>query len=153
MKELRVPTVSREARIHYRQDDQLLVGKIFLPEFSERHEGRMRVDEWMNRPGNFFPFRADGDGKTRILNKHYVVVMTVQPQEDTDVVIGVERRESIECGDLRLEGTVSIDMPDHLSRTLDWANTADRFLLLRNAEGLHIVQKDSITMISDAGEE
>lgn len=142
------------ARIHYRDSAQPLTGRIFLPETAERHEGRMGVDEWMNRPGHFFPFAVDGEETPRILNKHHVMVMTVQAEAEIEKeTMGVQRAVVVQCGALRLDGTVSVELPEEHSRTLDWANAPEPFLVLRNAEGLHIVQKDCISSIADRPEE
>jgi hypothetical protein len=152
VEQLRVPTITREARIHYRQD-LVLNGRVFLPQLAERHEGRMRADEWMNRAGHFFPFLPDGDKETRLLNKAFVMVMTIHPEEGEEEVVGTARRVVIECGTLRIAGTAFVDMPEHESRTLDWANAPDAFLALHNEEGLHVIQKNCITLISDLPED
>lgn len=152
MEQLRVPTITREARIHYR-DDTILNGRVFLPQLAERHAGRMRADEWLNRAGHFFPFLADGEKETRLLNKAFVAVMTIHPEEGEEEVVGTWRRVVIECGALRIAGIAFVDMPEHESRTLDWANTPDPFLALHNDDGLHVIQKNCITMISDQPED
>ena len=43
-------------------------------------------------------------------------------------------------------------MPEHQQRLLDWVNKSDPFLLLRNEEGVHIVQKNRITLIAEIPE-
>ena len=153
MEQLKVPTVIREARIHY-FDERALTGRLFLPSFAERHDGPMRVEEWINHPGLFFPFLVDGETRARILNKRYVVILSLRDPDNIEIeAVGLERRVSIECGNLKLTGTAYIDMPEHQQRILDWVNKPDPFLLLRNDEGVHIVQKNRVTLISEVPED
>jgi hypothetical protein len=153
LEQLRVPTMAREARIHY-FDERALTGRLFLPAFAERHEGPMRVEEWINKPGLFFPFLVDGEERARILNKRYVIVLSLRDENNLEIeFVGSARKVQIECGTLRIAGTAYIDMPEHQQRILDWVNKSDPFLLLRNEEGIHIVQKNRITLIAETPED
>ena len=151
MDELRVPTVALEAHLRY-FDERLLTGRIFVPPQAQRHEGPMRPEEWMNQQALFFPFVADGERKARILNKRYVVVLTLlDPPEGPEALS--RRRVSIECGSLHIEGDVQIDMPEHASRLLDWVNRPERFLVVHEGGQRHIIQKNRITSLAEVVED
>ncbi|HEX7155018.1 MAG TPA: hypothetical protein VF618_26310 [Thermoanaerobaculia bacterium] len=155
MEQLRVPTVALEAQIRY-FDERPLSGRIFLPAAAQRHEGPMHPEEWINQTNLFFPFLMDGEPRARLLNKRYVVVLTVDAGKHAEVFgqpIGNPRRVAVECGSLRLEGTMYIEMPEHASRLLDWANRPEPFLVLYDQEQRHIVQKNRITFLSEIMED
>lgn len=156
MDDLRVPTVPLAAEIRY-FDERPLTGRIFLPARAQRHDGAMRPDEWLNQSNEFFPFLEDGAKRALILNKRYVVVLAVeawQPEGDLDGLGdgSIVRRVAVQCGNLRLEGEVHINLPQTQSRLLDWANEADPFLLVRDPDRWHLVQKRRITFLNELGD-
>ena len=59
------------------------------------------------------------------------------------------RRVRVECGALRLEGDVVVDMPANHSRTLDLLNRPGAFLNVREGERHHLVCKSRITRVSE----
>ncbi|HET7710375.1 MAG TPA: hypothetical protein VFL80_00445 [Thermoanaerobaculia bacterium] len=152
--ELRVPTIPLEAEIRY-ANGQLMTGRIFLPARAIHHTGAMRPDEWINQSSTFFPFVVAAEKGARILNKKYVVVLTVPAQHDEiDLIeeLGVARRVHVECGGTAVEGIVHVNMPDTQSRVLDWVNRPEPFLLVRESNRWHIVQKNRITMLTELGD-
>lgn len=155
MSDLRVPTIALDAEIRY-FDERPLVGRIFIPTHSHRHDGPMRPDEWMNQGSFFFPFLTTDAKRPVILNKRYVVVLTVpaqHPEYGESEIPGVQRRIKVECGTLRLEGIVHVDMPENQSRLLDFANRTDPFLTLYDGDRRHMIQKNRITFISEVTED
>lgn len=153
MEELRVPTVATAVRINY-FDERELEGKIFLPAMAATHTGPTTPQDWMNKGTPFFPFLPAGAAKTLILNKRYVVVLTIlQDPIGQHETTGVERKVALECGALQLQGAVMIDMPSEQSRLLDWINRPESFLALKEGDTVHLVQKNRITRLSEIVEE
>jgi hypothetical protein len=152
--ELRVPTITLDAEIRY-FDERPLKGRVFLPSRAQKHEGQMRPDEWINLSSIFFPFLVEDEPRPRILNKRYVVVLTVDGWRDEIEEIeeiGVARKVRVECGSLTIEGVVHVNMPENQSRLLDWVNRPESFLLVREGERWHIVQKNRITTLTELGD-
>ncbi len=150
--ELRVPRLLRAAEILC-SNGRVLRGRVFLPATAESHAGAMRAEEWMNDPAPFFPFLPDGEGRPVILNKQQVVVATVaaaSDRDDTMDAVGARmRRVRVECGSLRLDGEVLVDMPVNHSRMLDVLNRPGAFLNVREGERHHLVRKSGITRVSE----
>ncbi|HEX8153868.1 MAG TPA: hypothetical protein VF698_12115 [Thermoanaerobaculia bacterium] len=151
MDEFRVPTLALEAELRY-FDERLLSGQVFIPAHARQHEGPMRAEEWMNQAHGFFPFVGRGERRARILNKRYVVVLTLD-RETNDEPFGVPRRVVVECGTLRLEGIIYVEMPDHVSRLLDWVNRPEPFLVVHEGGKRHLIQKNRITVLSEVLED
>jgi hypothetical protein len=155
MTDLAIPTIQLRAEIRY-FDERPLSGRIFLPQQAAHHEGPTRPEEWMNEGGAFFPFVPDSSERAVILNKRYIVVLTVTegyealnlPEET-----GVSRYVQVKCGSLEIEGLVYIDMPDTHRRLTDWVNRPEPFLMLREGELRHLIQKSRITFLTEPAEE
>jgi hypothetical protein len=147
-----VPRLLRAADVIC-SDGRVLRGRVFLPATAESHPGAMRAEEWMNDPSLFFPFLPDGEGRPMILNKSQVVVVTVAAaadRDDTQEQVGPPvKRVRVECGALRLEGDVLVDMPANHSRILDLLNRPDAFLNVREGDRHHLVRKAAITRVSE----
>ena len=147
-----VPRLLRAAEVLC-ADGRVLRGRVFLPAAAESHPGAMRAEEWMNDPASFVPFLPDGEGRPVILNKQQITVVTVAAAADRDEAMdqaGVPvRRVRVECGALRLEGDVLVDMPANHSRILDLLNRPGAFLNVREGERHHLVCKTRITRVSE----
>jgi hypothetical protein len=147
-----VPRLLRAAEVLF-ADGRVLRGRVFLPAAAESHPGAMRAEEWMNDPSPFFPFLPDGEGRPVILNKLQLVVISVSASADRDGAEGEVgaplRRVRVECGALRLEGDVLIDMPANHSRILDLLNRPGAFLTVREGDRHHLVRKSRITRVSE----
>jgi len=155
MDDLAIPTIQLRAEIRY-FDERPLSGRIFLPEQAQHHGGPTRPEEWMNEGGPFFPFIPDDSKAAVILNKRYIVVLTVisgyerlnLPEE-----VGVSRYVQVKCGSLELEGLVYIEMPESHRRLTDWVNRPEPFLMLRDGEVRHFIQKSRITFLTEPAED
>lgn len=147
-----VPRLLRAAEV-LQADGRLMRGRVFLPAAAESHPGAMRAEEWMNDPAAFFPFLPDGEGRPVILNKQQVLVVTVAASADHDETmdaVGAKvRRVRVECGSLRFDGEVLVDMPANHSRILDLLNRPGGFLNVREGERHHLVRKSGITRVSE----
>ena len=149
-----VPRLLRSAEV-LSADGRVLRGRVFLPAAAESHPGAMRAEEWMNDAAPFFPFLPDGEGRPVILNKLQLVVITVAASADRDDAldqVAPLRRVRVECGALRLEGEVVVDMPANHSRILDLLNRPGAFLNVREGERHHLVRKSRITRVSELGD-
>lgn len=150
--DFQVPRLLRAAEVLC-ADGRVLRGRVFLPAAAESHPGAMRAEEWANEPAAFFPFLPDGEGRPVILNKREVLVMTVPASADRDDTVDELRpplrRLAVECGALRLEGEVLVDMPANHSRLLDLLNRPGAFLNVRDGDRHHLVLKARITRVSE----
>jgi len=152
MEQLRVPTVPFDVEIRY-FDERPLIGRIFVPALAAHHDGPMRPEEFLNQSTLFFPFLPEEGTSAVMLNKRYVVVLTVVVVADDADEVGLARDVMVECGTLRLRGRVHIDMPEHHSRLQDWANRPEPFLVVYEGDRRHIIQKNRITFLSEVREE
>jgi hypothetical protein len=154
MAELRVPTVSHPAEV-VDADGRRTAGQVFLPAQASSHSGETRPEEWINAPGDFFPFLPAG-GAFVILNKSQVVMVAVgapPDPEEAEQAQGVPRRQvSIECGALHLEGTLMLDVRESHRRVLDHLNRPERFLVLFDGTRRLLVRKDAITRLNEGPE-
>lgn len=148
MESLRVPTLTLDVEVRY-FDERPLLGQIFVPAYAQNHDGPERIEEWMNRAADFFPFLQQGRDHATLLNKRYVVVLSSDAPGE-ELPPGVERAVVVECGTLRLHGNVYIDMPEHSSRLLDWANRGEPFLVLYDGARKHLVRKSRVTSLCEA---
>jgi hypothetical protein len=151
--DFRVPRVLRAAEVLC-ADGGRIRGRMFLPATAQSHAGAMRAEEWMNDEADFFPFLPDGEGSPVILNKRELVVLTVAASADRDDTLesvpAPIRRVVIDCGGVRLQGEVVIDMPANHSRILDLLNRPGAFLTLRDGDHHHLVRKSRITRVTEA---
>jgi hypothetical protein len=151
MEQLRVPTVALEAEIRY-FDERPLIGRIFVPARAAWHDGPMRPEEFLNQGTQFIPFLIEGENRATLLNKRYIVALTVKvPDEHGE--LGIARDVVVECGTFQIRGRVHIDMPEHVSRLLDWANQPEPFLVVYEGDRRHLIQKNRITFLSEVREE
>jgi hypothetical protein len=150
--EYQVPRLLRAAEVLC-ADGRVLRGRVFLPAAAESHPGAMRAEEWMNEPARFFPFLPDGEGSPVILNKEQILVVTVSASADRDETMeqvrAPFRRVNVECGALRLQGEVLIDMPMNHSRVLDLLNRPGGFLNVRDGDRHHLVCKARVTRVNE----
>ena len=153
--DFKVPTVALAAEV-FCDDGRQFPGRIFLPASSSAHAGAMRAEEWMNEPNRFFPLLPDGGSAPVILNKREILVVTVPASADRDTVLEEvevpQKKVAVECGGLRLEGTIVIDMPEAHSRVLDYLNRPEPFLTLRQGDRHHLVCKARITRVLEIRE-
>jgi len=115
----------------------------------------MRPEEWINAPLPYFPFLPDDAAVPVMLNKHTVLVVTLQGGDSSEAFepVGLERRVAIECGERRLEGMLHIDMPENHQRVQDYLNRFELFLTLTEGTRRHLVQKHHITRVIEVREE
>jgi hypothetical protein len=156
MSELRVPVVPVAAEALC-ADGRTFAGRIFLPAAAASHTGPMKPEEWMNATGEFFALAPDAGGAPEILNRRQLVWLTVPAPsfeaEIADLAGLVTRPVTLECGTVRLEGRLLIDMPEHHARVLDHLNRPEWFLTLWVGERHYLVNKRRITRLLDQRED
>jgi hypothetical protein len=152
MDEYRVPTVQVEAELFW-ADGRTLNGKLFLPEQSAVHPGRMRPAEWINQRLAFFPFRPAGGGRM-VVNKQQLIAVSVGPapddqEEPTAVPEFPVRDVIVDAGDRSFEGRVVLDMPANQQRLVDYLNRDDAFILLRGAGRDYLVHTLHVSRVRE----
>jgi len=154
MSELRVPTGVLPVEIEC-ADGRRFTGRIFIPTASPNHDGPTRPEEWMNDPALFFPFVPDGGEKPVLMNKREILVLTVLAPwtEESAPVENPVVRVRVEAESRRVEGDLYIDMPPNHLRVLDYVNRPELFLLLREGDVRHLIQKERITRVIEVPKE
>ena len=155
MNELFVPTFPLEAEVHC-ADGRTFRGRIFLPAASATHAGEMQPEEWLSDAAPFFPFQETGGGHPVLLNKHEVLVLSVDLPEDSGddpVLAPVTRRVKVECREQVLTGRITVEMPPGKTRVVDFLNAAPPFLAVREGDRRHLVRKARITRVLELQEE
>jgi hypothetical protein len=105
----------------------------------------------MNDPTAFFPFLPDGEGRPVILNKERIIMVTVAASADQDETLSEVgapvKQVEVECGGLRVEGEVVVDMPVNHSRLLDLLNRPGAFVNVRRGSVHYLVRKSRISRV------
>ena len=157
MSELKVPTRSLPVVVTT-AEGRSVAGQVFMPTTASRHAGPMRPEEWINEASFFFPFLPEGSaGGPMLLNKSQVAIISLtagSEEQDAGVADAVlKRRVIVECGARRLEGMLRIEMPIHHSRVLDHLNRPEPFMVLREGDRDHLIQKQHVTKVIEVREE
>ena len=157
--DLRVPVVTLPVEIRY-TEGRAIAGRIFVPATALRHQGPMRADEWVNETDRFFPFLPNDSRQSVLVNKAAVLAIIVPAgatgatEPDSSEVVPVpERVISIECGGATFQGVITLDMPAHHSRVLDYLNLPTGFLPLRVGDRHHLINKRHITRVIEVRED
>jgi len=155
MYDLKVPTVPVQIEILY-AGRRALSGQIFLPALASRHAGATRPDEWFNDAPEFFPFLETGANRAVVLSKHHVVLVSIPFSPEmaiTQEEEGLMREVAVECGELKLDGTLLLKVPGPESRVSDYLNGAGgKFVPMWHNDWFHLIRKDAITRIVETEE-
>ena len=154
MKELEVPTTPVEGEAHC-ADGVSYRGNVFLPPSKSSQSGPMLAEEWMNEPEAFFPFLSEAHDSPIILNKKELLVLTLPAPEEPEAEPGdapvLEHRQvAVECGEMRVQGRVTLDMPAENRRVLDYLNRSEPFLSLIDGDRQHLVRREAITRVFES---
>ena len=154
MREFEVPTTPVEAEAHC-ADGASYRGHVFLPASKSAHAGPMLAEDWMNEADSFFPFKSDTLESPIILNKLEILALTVPAPQQPEVEPGdgpvLEHRQvALECGAMRLQGKVTLDMPTEKRRVLDFLNRSEPFLSLIDGDSQHLVRRTAITRVFES---
>jgi hypothetical protein len=156
MDELRVPTVALAAEVLC-ADGRRFRGRIFVPAAAQTHAGPTRAEDWMNERLLFFPFLPEEGGPAVLLNKRETLAVTVAAEADAEDLPeeagGPVHRVAVEAESARFEGTIVVTMPEGHGRVLDYLNRPHGFLMLREGDRHHLIQKERITRVLEIPEE
>jgi hypothetical protein len=127
---------------------------VFLAQSSAAHDGGERVVELLEAHGEFFPAcDAEEPGMT-FLRRDTVVVAEAPPEQQAcagadDVTLPTEYEVDVTLDDGRvLRGLLSFVLPAERCRLADYLNEPTRFLPLRGAEALRLVNKRHVTRVA-----
>lgn len=138
-------------------------GQLFLAPSAAHHAGAERPEERLNDDCDFFPFLPDKHERSVIVNKHQVIVLSldltqseqlrrwwgIDADDDELLIPHMKQRILVECDGVELEGVLVMDAPQHQRRTLDLLNRAERFICLRDHDQLHLINRKRIVRASE----
>lgn len=121
-------------------------GTIFLGARVPLHDGPETPLEMLNRPEPFFPFQSEEDGDVLLVAKGHMIELTVEhgPIADPDRLSAAKqvRLELVLANGATLSGQVTVELPEHHSRPLDYLNAdAEPFFTLTTDESTHYVNR------------
>jgi hypothetical protein len=150
--ELKVPVAPLPATLHL-AGGAITCGRIFVPSTASRHEGPTRPDEWVDEPAAFFPFLPDDGIAPELINKAAVVAFTVPAwadEPDADETVPAPRLAVVvECDGATFRGEVALDLPAHRRRARDLLNAPGGFLMVRDGDSHHLVNKSRIVRVTE----
>ena len=123
-------------------------GEIYVMDRVSQHDGPETALDMLNRPEGFFPFRpADDVNAVLLVTKARTVTLTVprsSTPEDPDRLSAARtgRLELTLADGSRLSGSVTLELPHHHSRLLDYLNASpEPFFAVATADDVHLVNR------------
>jgi len=123
-------------------------GEIYVMERVPQHAGSETPLDMLNRPEGFFPFRPKSDGAAILLVTKARTVTLAIPRatasEDPARMSAARtgRLEVTLADGSHLSGWVTIELPEHHSRLLDYLNaTGEPFFAVSTADEIHLVNR------------
>ncbi len=123
-------------------------GEIYVMERVPQHAGSETPLDMLNRPEGFFPFRPKNDGAAILLvTKARTVTLTIPrttASEDPARMSAARtgRLEVTLADGSHLSGWVTIELPEHHSRLLDYLNaTGEPFFAVSTADEIHLINR------------
>lgn len=143
-----------EARVH---QGGIVRGTLFVETASAVHSGPQTLLEYLQAPEPFVPFETEKE--FLFLAKHSVISVTAReeheigvvpwdgipllPADDDEAVAEVSVRVEVRGGEI-IEGELFSALPAEHRRVVDHLNQPSPFLLLRQGEYVHIINKTYI---------
>ncbi len=155
MNELRIPTNALEVEIVSLAGESR-AGTIYLPALSAHRSGTMTPYEWINESRPFFPFRPRDAEVSILINRDQILFLGYVPPdipEESDTPFVKTRFVEVFCGTQRLEGLLTIEMPEGHTRVLDFINQPDIFLPLWDGKRMLLIRKSQVINIRELTEE
>ena len=132
--------------------------RLFLSERAETHLGVERPSDLLNETGSFFP-AVEPSGEMALLRRDAVILVSVAAEQEfrdsgsdvPDLDAEPARAVPVEvvlADGTEIRGMISYLMPEGRSRLLDFLNTEDRFVRLRDANAAILVNKRHIVRVS-----
>jgi hypothetical protein len=134
------------------------VVKLFLHERAEAHSGPERPSDLLNGAGQFFP-AIEPPGKLVLLRRDAVTVISVAAESefpaagageeaaDPPGIVTMSVEVILQDGS-RIRGSVRFVMPEGRNRLIDFMNTQDRFLTVREESLARLINKRRIVRIA-----
>ena len=125
-------------------------GEIYVMERVPQHAGPETPLDMLNRTEGFFPFRPKNDnGAVMLVTKARTVTLSVPrttaPEDPARLSAARTGRLEVTLADgSKLSGWVTIEMPEHHSRLLDYLNAAppgEPFFAINTADQIHLVNR------------
>jgi len=122
-------------------------GEIYVMERVPQHAGPETPLDMLNRAEGFFPFRPKSDGvgvllvaKTRTVS---LTVPLAEPDDKARLSAAKQARLEVTLADgTQLNGWVTLELPQHHSRVLDYLNAAaEPFFAIATDDGVHLVNR------------
>jgi len=116
--------------------------------------GTAELSDLLNHPTAFVPFFARGRDAPILLGKHAIRVVRLDRACDAGSLdeFGEARELSLLLDDgTELRGEITISAPIGHTRTLDSLNEAGRFLVVRTASHVLLVNRTAIVVCADVG--
>jgi len=131
-------------------------GEIYVMERVPQHTGSETPLDMLNRPEGFFPFRPKNDGAggpggaILLVTKARTVTLTIPrttASEDPARMSAARtgRLEVTLADGSHLSGWVTIELPEHHSRLLDYLNaTSEPFFAVSTTDEIHLVNRAQV---------
>ncbi len=131
-------------------------GEIYVMERVPQHAGSETPLDMLNRPEGFFPFRPKNDGAggsggaILLVTKARTVTLTIPrttASEDPARMSAARtgRLEVTLADGSHLSGWVTIELPEHHSRLLDYLNaTSEPFFAVSTTDEIHLVNRAQV---------
>ena len=122
-------------------------GEIYVMERVPQHAGPETPLDMLNRAEGFIPFRPKSDGvgvllvaKTRTVS---LTVPLAEPDDKARLSAAKQARLEVTLADgTQLNGWVTLELPQHHSRVLDYLNAAaEPFFAIATDDGVHLVNR------------
>jgi hypothetical protein len=136
--------------IVFQADGSVMKGVVFLSAATYNHMRTQSLNDLLNEPGDFFPFRNES-GDFCITNKQTITHIRFEPRESDHGQASLGHREDVEVrfvGGEQLTGSVSIAMPEGRSRLFDFINAMEGFFLLQTQEAHYLVNVRQLRDVS-----
>ena len=136
--------------IVFQADGSVMKGVVFLSAATYNHMRTQTLNDLLNEPGDFFPFRNES-GDFCITNKQTITHIRFEPRENDPGQAVLGHREDIEVrfvGGEQLTGSVNIAMPEGKNRLFDFINAMEGFFLLQNQEAHYLVNVRQVRDVS-----
>ena len=155
--EYRIPKLEVPAEVSLLAHPQKEV-KLFLHERAETHAGAERPSDLLNGPREFFP-AVEPSGKAVFLHRDAVTVISVPAESEFppegSTGSGEEPEQAVKMpleviiqGGTVIRGAVSFVLPDGRNRLIDYLNSPDHFLIVREEGLAHLINKRRIVRVT-----
>ncbi len=143
--------MNKDLRVEKRQlqvslfmaDGVVFEGLVYLAEYSMYRSGEQTVLDLLLEDDSFLPLKTT-DGNFHLVRKGMISHLRCEIQLDEGINY-IERRVKISfLANEELQGTVSMDMPQHNARLKDYINNGNEFFPLFSSDHAYLVNRSLI---------